>query len=133
MNAAGLGEMAAKLTAISDWYAAHLIKGEHYCAEIENLMKEAIDQAFATSEGVSKGDPKALLSLTDALYKSAVDMNWYGSARTGAGAEHHLTHYWVMRHAARGQSPICTARRRASPPCWSSTCGTACLRSTKKF
>jgi len=105
MNAAGLGEMAAKLTAISDWYAAHLIKGEHYCAEIENLMKEAIDQAFATSEGVSKGDPKALLSLTDALYKSAVDMNWYGSARTGAGAEHHLTHYWVMRHAARGAKP----------------------------
>jgi glycerol-1-phosphate dehydrogenase [NAD(P)+] len=105
MNAAGLGEMAAKLTAISDWYAAHLIRGEHYCVEIESLMKEAIAQAFAASEGVAKGDPAALISLPDALYKSAVDMNWYGSARTGAGAEHHLTHYWVMRHAARGAKP----------------------------
>jgi len=105
MNAAGVGEMAAKQTAIADWYAAHLIRGEHYCAEIERLMREAINQAFASSEGVSKGDPAALLSLTDALYKSAVDMNWYGSARTGAGAEHHLTHYWVMRHAARGVRP----------------------------
>ena len=32
-------------------------------------------------------------------------MYWYGSARTGAGAEHHLTHYWVMRHNARGEKP----------------------------
>ncbi len=105
MNAAGLGEMTAKLTAIADWYAAHLIRGEHYCGETERLMREAIDQAFAASDGIAKGDPSSLLSLTDALYKSAVDMNWYGSARTGAGAEHHLTHYWVMRHAARGVRP----------------------------
>ncbi|MGI6150765.1 MAG: iron-containing alcohol dehydrogenase [Christensenellales bacterium] len=105
MNAAGLGEMASKLTAVADWYAAHLIRGEHFCEEVENLMREAIDQAFATSEGVKSGDPTALLSLTDALYKSAVDMSWYGSARTGAGAEHHLTHYWVMRHAMRNERP----------------------------
>lgn len=105
MNAAGLGEMASKLTALADWYAASLVKGDWYCEETFQLMQEAIDQAFAASEGIASGDPQALLSLTDALYKSAVDMSWYGSARTGAGAEHHLTHYWVMRHAARGEKP----------------------------
>lgn len=105
MNAAGLGEMASKLTAVADWYAAHLVRGEHYCEEVENLMQEAISQAFATSDGVRSGDVAALQSLADALYKSAVDMYWYGSARTGAGAEHHLTHYWVMRHAQRKERP----------------------------
>ncbi|MGI6193379.1 MAG: iron-containing alcohol dehydrogenase [Christensenellales bacterium] len=105
MNAAGLGEMASKLTALADWYAAHLVKGEHFCEEVENLMREAINQALATSDGVKTGDSASLRSLTDALYKSAVDMYWYGSARTGAGAEHHLTHYWVMRHALRQVRP----------------------------
>ncbi|MCI8326194.1 MAG: sn-glycerol-1-phosphate dehydrogenase [Lachnospiraceae bacterium] len=105
MNAAGLGEMASKFTALADWYAASLVNGDWYCDAVFNLMIEAIDQAFAASEGIASGDPDALLSLTDALYKSAVDMSWYGSARTGAGAEHHLTHYWVMRHAVRGEKP----------------------------
>lgn len=105
MNAAGLGEMASKYTALADWYAASLVNGEWFCDGIFDLMREAIDQAFAASDGVGKGDIDALLSLTDALYKSAVDMSWYGSARTGAGAEHHLTHYWVMRHAVRGEKP----------------------------
>ena len=105
MNAAGLGEMSAKQTALCDWYAASLIRGEHYCEETEALMKEAIAEAFESSAGVRRGDPEALNKLADALYKSAVDMYWYGSARTGAGAEHHLTHYWVMRHNARGEKP----------------------------
>jgi glycerol-1-phosphate dehydrogenase [NAD(P)+] len=105
MNAAGLGEMSSKVTALADWYAASVIRGELYCTEVERLMREAVDQAFAAAEGISRGDLTALGSVTDALYKSAVDMYWYGSARTGAGAEHHLTHYWVMRHNLRGVEP----------------------------
>ena len=105
MNAAGLGEMSAKQTAICDWYAASLIRGEHYCEETESLMKEAIAEAFESSDGIQQKDTEALNKLADALYKSAVDMYWYGSARTGAGAEHHLTHYWVMRHNERGEKP----------------------------
>ncbi len=105
MNAAGLGEMAAKQTAVMDWYAASLVHGELFCPETEALMLGAIRQAFASSDGIAQRDPAALNSLTDALYKSAVDMYWYGSARTGAGAEHHLTHYWVMRHNNRGEKP----------------------------
>lgn len=105
MNAAGLGEMASKYTALADWYAASLINGEPYCEEIERLIREAIHQAFAASEGVAAGDTAALQALTDALFKSGVAMYWYGSARPIAGAEHHLTHYWVMRHSFRGLPP----------------------------
>ena len=105
MNIAGVGEMASKYTAVADWYAASLIRGDYYCGEIEELMTGAIEQAFAASDGVREGDTQSILSLTDSLYKSATGMNWYGSARCGAGAEHHLTHYWVMCHANRGEKP----------------------------
>lgn len=105
MNASGLGEMASKISSIADWYAASLVNGELYCDEVERLMCQAIGQAFGASSGIAKRDMLALKNLADALYKSAITMYWYGSARPAAGAEHHLTHYWVMRHNARGLAP----------------------------
>ena len=105
MNAAGFGEMASKFTSMADWYAASLINGELYCDEVERLMMEAVDQSMGSSKGLAAGDPEALLNLTDALYKSGVAMYWCGSARPAAGGEHHLTHFWVMRHNERGVAP----------------------------
>jgi len=105
MNAAGLGEMASKYAALADWYAGCLIKGELYCAEVERLVRDAVLEAFSASDGIVQGDASALGALTDALFRSGVSMYWYGSARPISGAEHHLSHYWVMRHAFRGLPP----------------------------
>jgi|GEM_PF-1010894 len=98
MNAAGAGEVISKISAAMDWYAANQIKDIYYCDAVADMMGQCIQEGScdATIEGIPSGIPSAVQSLTDALYKSAVGMAWYGSSPCGSGAEHQLNHFWIM-------------------------------------
>ncbi|MEG1431951.1 iron-containing alcohol dehydrogenase [Eubacterium sp.] len=104
MNAAGMGEVVSKISAAMDWYSGKLVKDLYYCEAVEAMMADCIRKGASreTAEGIVVGDPEAVSSLTDALYRSAVAMAWYGSSPCGSGAEHQLNHYWVMCQENRG-------------------------------
>lgn len=104
MNAAGVGEVISKISAGLDWYAANLIKDIYYCDAAADMMGQCISEGTGeeTIAGIPTGDAKAVLKLTDALYKSAVGMAWYGSSPCGSGAEHQLNHFWIKCQDDKG-------------------------------
>jgi glycerol-1-phosphate dehydrogenase [NAD(P)+] len=104
MNAAGVGEVISKISAGLDWYAANLIKDIYYCDAAADMMGQCISEGTSseTIAGIPHGDAKAVLNLTDALYKSAVGMAWYGSSPCGSGAEHQLNHFWIKCQDDKG-------------------------------
>lgn len=104
MNAAGVGEVVAKISAGLDWYVAHQVKDVYYCAEIADMMDSCIVHGAGdpTVDGIRGGDSEAVSQLADGLYRSAVGMAWYDSSVCGSGAEHQLNHFWVMCQDNRG-------------------------------
>ncbi|MEA5074122.1 MAG: iron-containing alcohol dehydrogenase [Eubacterium aggregans] len=104
MNAAGIGEVVSKISAAIDWYSGKMVKDLYYCEAVEAMMASCIEKGASqeTAEGIAVGNPVAVGRLTDALYRSAVAMAWYGSSPCGSGAEHQLNHYWVMCQENRG-------------------------------
>ncbi|WP_028709753.1 iron-containing alcohol dehydrogenase [Propionicicella superfundia] len=106
MNAAGVGEVCAKISAGLDWWAANQVKQVYYCDRIADMMGSCIaaGASDATVDGIAVRDPQALADLTDGLYRSAVGMAWYGSSICGSGAEHQLNHFWIMCQDRRGDT-----------------------------
>ncbi|MFD0960504.1 iron-containing alcohol dehydrogenase [Paenibacillus chungangensis] len=65
---------------------------------------------FCTTEGrvyaVSGGvDTTAIKQLMEGLILSGIAMGMLGNSRPASGSEHHLSHYWEMKHALRGLPP----------------------------
>lgn len=95
--AAGIGDLAAKITACADWKISSLVNGEYYCQHtIDDLMK-IVDKCLAMPSALTNRDQDTVQHLTDGLMFSGVAMHWVGSSRPAAGAEHHITHFWGMQ------------------------------------
>lgn len=104
MNAAGIGEVVSKISAGIDWYASNLIKDTYYCDNVASMMQACILEGTEkkTISGIKIGNKDAAEGLTDALYKSAVAMAWYGASPCGSGAEHQLNHFWIKCQDEKG-------------------------------
>lgn len=103
LTAAGFGDMLAKYTSLADWRFSHLIGGEPYDAEL------AAETAAALRDCVERADEIAALSeggirtLLDSLIRSGLVMRKLGTSHPASGGEHHLSHYWEMRHLSAGK------------------------------
>lgn len=95
--AAGVGDLAAKITACADWKISHLINDEYYCQESVDKLMRVVEESMAISTGLAQNDEHAVQALTDGLMLSGIVMHWVGSSRPAAGAEHHITHFWGMQ------------------------------------
>lgn len=104
MNASGLGEAMAKVSAGLDWYLSHQIRGSYYCDTIAEIMGSCVERAsdIAVAEGINRSEAAAVSALTDGLYRSAVGMSWCNASVCGSGAEHLLNHYWIRCQHLRG-------------------------------
>ena len=92
LAASGLGDVLGKYVSLTDWEIAHTLTNEYHCRYTADLMKEAVDEAAGSVEGIASGDRGAFGSLMKALVLSGVAMQLSGNSRPASGAEHHVSH-----------------------------------------
>ncbi len=101
---AGFGELIAKYTACADWLLSNIINGEYYCDFTHKTVLEYIDRCFESISDINSRNEKDILLLTKGLMISGIAMNWVGSSRPTAGAEHHISHFWEMKDMQLGNT-----------------------------
>jgi glycerol-1-phosphate dehydrogenase [NAD(P)+] len=92
LTASGLGDVLGKYVSLADWEIARIVTGEYLCRYTAELMREAVDDAYGSVEGIAAGDRSAYGSLMKALVLSGVAMQLSGNSRPASGAEHHISH-----------------------------------------
>ena len=103
MIRAGFGDIAGKLTALTDWDLSRRINGEYYCDTIVKLVNRAIGKCIDSAAGLAVRDEAAIESLIEALILTGVAMGFTGNSRPASGSEHHLAHYWEMDALSEGR------------------------------
>lgn len=106
MIAAGLGDLLGKSTCLCDWRLAHLITGEHICTDIVKLVEDCVQHVLEIAPRAKDRDPETLGKIMEGLVLSGVAMSLYGNSRPASGCEHHMSHYWEMIFAQRGERPV---------------------------
>ncbi|TNJ65411.1 sn-glycerol-1-phosphate dehydrogenase [Paenibacillus hemerocallicola] len=101
-SAAGVGDMLAKITALCDWLLASVVEEEPYCDVIAGLMVKALTGIIGSVRSIRDGEERATKLLMEGLVLSGIAMQMIGHSRPASGAEHHISHYWEMRHFAAG-------------------------------
>lgn len=97
--ASGCGAVAAKNIALCDWYIAHIMTGEKYCAAACEQADAAIK--FASDALAARQSGKALVSaLCEATLRLSLLLQLTKSSRLSNGGETHLTHALEMLLAA---------------------------------
>ena len=96
LGLSGAGDILGKYTALADWKIANAITGEHYCARIEKLTRQAVEDVRECCEALCSGDEEAFAQLTHALVLSGLAMQMMGNSRCASGAEHHISHFIEM-------------------------------------
>ena len=92
LAASGLGDVLGKYVSLTDWEIGRIVSDEYHCRYTAELMREAVDEAFASADGVAAGLREAFGSLMKALVLSGVAMQLSGNSRPASGAEHHISH-----------------------------------------
>ncbi len=97
MMASGLGDMLAKYVSICEWRIAHIIKGEYYCEEIAQLVRQAFKRCTDHAQGLLKRDKEAVRAVFEGLVIGGMAMAYAGVSRPASGVEHYFSHVWDMR------------------------------------
>ncbi len=92
----GVGDIAAKYTALCDWKISVAVTGEYFCRRIHDLMAEAADTVMKSVPGIIAGDDEAYANITYALVLSGIAMQMIGNSRPASGCEHHMSHLIEM-------------------------------------
>ena len=98
--AAGVGDLAAKLTACADWKISSIVNDEYCCDHTMQKIIRVVEETLQLAPGLAQQEEKAVLSLMDGLLFSGIGMQHVDSSRPAAGAEHHITHFWGMLSGA---------------------------------
>ena len=97
MMQSGLGDMLAKYVSICEWRISHLITGEYYCAEIAQLIRDAVQQCVKNADKLLQRDKEAVQAVFEGLVIGGVAMAYAGVSRPASGVEHYFSHVWDMR------------------------------------
>ena len=92
----GVGDIAAKYTALCDWKISTAVTGEYFCQRIHDLMAEATDTVMKSVPGIVAGEDEAYSNITYALLLSGIAMQMIGNSRPASGCEHHISHLIEM-------------------------------------
>jgi glycerol-1-phosphate dehydrogenase [NAD(P)+] len=104
LTRAGIGDLLAKASALTDWLAAHLLYGERFDPQLAQRVQGPLAVAIASVPELLAGDPEAIEALLKGLVESGIAMAIFGSSRPASGCEHHASHFWDLL-AARGRRP----------------------------
>ena len=97
---AGVGDMLAKITSLSEWKLAHIIVGEYYCPVISGLVENALNKVMLSTDALIHRDPEAVKAVMEGLMIAGIAMNYAGVSRPASGMEHYFSHIWDMRSLA---------------------------------
>ena len=100
---AGVGDIAAKVTALCEWKIVSLILNEDYCGTIAGIVRRSIDRTFEGAEKLLNRDPEAVTTVAEGLVLSGLCMNFAGNSRPASGLEHYFSHCWEMMRLAKGE------------------------------
>lgn len=102
LKRAGFGDMMAKYIAMADWRIATLVYGEHYCAKVADLVRDALKQIADLAPYVSCDDENAVKAIMEALALTGIAMQCTGTSRPASGAEHVVSHFWECKKIEKG-------------------------------
>jgi len=102
MAAAGVGDFLSKNSSSSDWYAAHLLRGDYYCSRPGDFFEGTQEKLLAAAPRVAQRDPEAVAIVLEALLLAGFSMVVAGSSAPASGGEHLISHYLDMKHATIG-------------------------------
>ena len=92
----GVGDLAAKVTAVRDWKLAYHAVGE----PVNDLAALLSDATVAQFLGCPRRDAEGITLLATALMLNGISMAISGSSRPASGAEHLISHA-LDEHSAR--------------------------------
>jgi glycerol-1-phosphate dehydrogenase [NAD(P)+] len=107
LNAAGYGDLIAKVPAGADWMLADVMGTEPIHPEAWSSVQDHLREWVANPHAVRSGDHAAIRNLTEGLLMTGFAMQWARSSRPASGAEHLFSHLWDMQnHHHNGQVPL---------------------------
>ncbi len=107
LNAAGYGDLLAKVPAGADWLLADALGIEPIEPEAWALVQGSLREWLARPEEIRRGDPAAVGNLIEGLLMTGFAMQGAKSSRPASGAEHQFSHLWDMQdHRYRGRIPL---------------------------
>ena len=107
LNAAGYGDLAAKVTAGAEWLIADFFGTEPIHKEAWHLTQDYLKDMLADPEGVRNGNPETIekLFLGLALCGIGIEVSG-GDTRCVSCAEHLYNHYMDMTHYTYNGRPV---------------------------
>lgn len=114
--ASGFADLLSKPLCNSDWWLAHRMLGEPYCAVPVSIMADAVERLADRGRLVREGNPEAIDLLSAGLILSGFAMAAAGHSRPASGAEHLVSHFWDMI-AHRDGTPLDLHGRQVGVGC----------------
>lgn len=105
-TASGCGDVAAKLTAVRDWYLAYKAKNEYYGEYAASLALMSAKLVARNADLMVPGNERGIRVLLEALISCGVAMSIAGSSRPCSGSEHLFSHALDLtapNHAMHGE------------------------------
>jgi glycerol-1-phosphate dehydrogenase [NAD(P)+] len=107
LNAAGYGDLVAKIPAGADWLLADALGVEAIEPQAWSLVQGPLRQWVGNPDGIRCGDREAIGDLVEGLLMAGFAMQWTRSSRPASGAEHQFSHLWDMQdHRHHGRLPL---------------------------
>ena len=96
MIRAGYGDIIGKYSSLNDWELANLIRGEHFCQAVYDIVKRTADGILSSAAAIAARDDEAIEKLMRALVLSGITLTLVETTRPGSGSEHHLSHFFEI-------------------------------------
>lgn len=96
MIRSGYGDIIGKYSSLNDWKLSHLIRGEHFCQYIYDIVLETTEDIRDSVERIVARDPEAIEKLMRALVLIGMTLTLVETTRPGSGSEHHLSHFFEI-------------------------------------
>jgi glycerol-1-phosphate dehydrogenase [NAD(P)+] len=106
MIAAGVADVAGKLTAVSDLEIGHLLWDERYDPAIAQRLRANAVRCVEQAAELRRGSDAAMTALVEALVETGRCMLEFGNSSPASGAEHHISHYWELLLLRQGRPAI---------------------------
>ena len=103
MIRAGYGDIIGKYSSLNDWQLAHLIRSEHFCPTIHDLVLKTTDDVRDAVDGIVAREDVAIEMLMRALVLIGITLTLVESTRPGSGSEHHLSHFFEIVGLIHGE------------------------------
>lgn len=103
---AGLGDIAAKVTARLDWVLSNFLTGEDICNFVWDDIKDLLKEVMKDTKKVLQRDQSAIMKLMKTQLISGLNITIMGNSRPASGAEHLISHVFEMYQECRGKIPL---------------------------